>query len=196
METTRSWRATPGEREHADCRSACSNSPRAALVSLRQWALEASRSWQMTPLETEWAVFLHVYDFSPVTSFLGLPVFHIAVEVCDSEVAFGQSGIQVYYPGLYYPQMHLHTLLLGHTTLTAVDIAGLLNDLEKTWQGKDYQLIGKNCQGFAVDFIQRLGLASSAIPIKYRAFAGLDLSLCCAPAAEERSQQRRGLVGL
>jgi len=132
-----------------------------------------------------------VYDFSSVTSKIGLPLFHIGVEVCEREVAFGQKGIHFCFPGQYDPPKHKRVVLLGCTTLSAMQVGCLVKDLQLNWEAKGYSLIGNNCQTFAVDFCQRLGLASNVIPKQYRFFSGYDWVLCCKPmmatciAAEE-----------
>lgn len=183
------------EIEHSQCQGACgtelprealgacgTNSPRMALDSLWQWTLEApQRLPVLRKQETNWAVLLHVYDVSWITSYLGMPFFHIGVEVCETEVSFGQDGIQCFFPGDYDPPRHKQALLLGRTRMSEFQVRRLLMELQQIWQAKDYNLIGNNCQTFAVEFCQRLGVARSLIPKEYRAFAGFDWALCCRP---------------
>merc|ERR1712129_242604 len=95
--------------KHAYCKC---DIPQEAMESLWQWTLETSRSRHVTLKEERRAVLLHVYDYSSVTSYLGLPWFHIGVEVCGKEISFGQNGVQLSWPGDFDPPRHKHVVLL------------------------------------------------------------------------------------
>jgi len=174
---------TMDEINSTECQGACGQG---SLVSMWQWTHE--KHWSM-------AVLLHVYDISWITSSLGMPFFHIGVEVFETEVSFGKHGIQCFSPGGYDPPKHKQAILLGHTNLSKPQFGRLLVEVYQTWNGKDYQMIGNNCQTFAVHFCRRLGLARSQVPREYRAFASFDsfdCSLCCQRSvAEELSSQSK-----
>mmetsp|Transcript_19134 Transcript_19134/g.58275 ORF Transcript_19134/g.58275 Transcript_19134/m.58275 type:complete len:239 (+) Transcript_19134:113-829(+) len=118
-------------------------------------------------------VLLHVYDICWLSSVLRMPFFHVGIEVCGTEVSFGETGIQLSWPGDFDPPLHRQTILLGRTSMGDEEVKDVLFDLQRKWDGKAYRLVGSNCQSFAIDFCERLGLTRNAIPQKYLRFAVL-----------------------
>jgi len=176
--------------DHSECQavSPCGIlSAQEALVSLWQWALETP---QTPRSESGSEVRLHVYDVSWMTSLLGMPVFHIGVEVWEREFSFGQYGIQCSRPGCYDPPRHKQAIVLGRTSLSKSQFRRLMLEFLEIWQDTDYKVMGNNCQTFAVHFCQQLGLATHLIPKECRAFAVFDWSLC-GSTADPLPQSRR-----
>jgi len=86
------YAAAMAEIQPEGCHGGCGTPLRVALDSLWHWSLGATRCHQGTATEAKWAAFLHVYDISWMTSCLGMPFFHVSVEVSDMEVALKQAG--------------------------------------------------------------------------------------------------------
>lgn len=117
-------------------------------------------------------VSLHVYDaLWMATSDSNMPVVHLGVEVYGNEFSFGETGLKSVRPGLYDAKRHRCRLPLGRTHLGKREVYKLVIDLKKEWPGESYQLLGHNCQTFALQFCETLGLSRSSIPSKYVYFA-------------------------
>jgi len=117
-------------------------------------------------------VTLHVYDALWVaTADTKLPVVHLGVEVYGNEFSFGETGIKAARPGLYDAQRHRCTMALGRTFLSRRDVYRVISELKKAWPGDDYRLIGNNCQSFALQLCDKLGLGDDSIPSHYVYFA-------------------------
>jgi hypothetical protein len=117
-------------------------------------------------------VTLHVYDALWVaTADTKIPVVHLGVEVYGSEFFFGETGVRATKPGLYDAQKHRSTLALGRTPLGKRDVFKVVTSLKQEWPGESYRLVGNNCQTFALQLCDKLGLGDSSIPSQYVYFA-------------------------
>lgn len=129
---------------------------------------------------------LQVYHFHGLSKSLGLPLFHVGVEVAGSEVFFGASGVCRCKPGALECYAHVKSVQLGQTLLTLRQVRTLVSQLAVEWPGEDYNLLVFNCQTFAVEFVTRLGLKEK-LPLEYVScsnmldFGRLSLSSILAP---------------
>jgi hypothetical protein len=118
---------------------------------------------------TDNEVFLHVYDFHPLTQWIGLNIFHTGVEVHGCEVSFGSKGLQWVSPGCMGTG-HREVVPLGPTHLTAKEVLQLAALLSEEWRGCDYNLLGNNCQTFVIEFCRCLGVPRT-IPEEFVRYA-------------------------
>jgi len=117
-------------------------------------------------------VTLHVYDALWVaTADTNIPVVHLGVEVYGNEFFFGESGVRATKPGLYDTSKHRGTLALGRTALGKREVFRMVSNLKQEWPGEAYRLVGHNCQTFALQFCDKLGLGDGSIPSQYVYFA-------------------------
>jgi len=107
---------------------------------------------------------LHVYDLNRTTKRMGVSLFHLGVEVYGCEHFYSTQGLLAISPGSHQIHVHREVVLLGRTSLDACDVQGLLIELGSMWQGPDYAVLGHNCQAFAKEFCERLGVS---VPSKY-----------------------------
>jgi len=115
-------------------------------------------------------VMLHVYDalnYATVDS--SLPVVHLGVEIFGNEFFFGDGGVRFTKPGTYNHK-HRHRLLLGYSKLHKRQVYKVIARLKHVWTGERYRLLGCNCQTFAIELCEELGLGS-CIPAHYTCFA-------------------------
>lgn len=115
-------------------------------------------------------VALHVYDLREMTGKLGIPIYHLGVEVSGKEYYFSTGGIARCSPGGHESHVHRRRLPLGHTCLEARDMVELLRELRTKWPTSTYNLLDRNCQTFAVAFVERLGV-EGVVPPEYCRFA-------------------------
>lgn len=117
-------------------------------------------------------VFLQVYHFHSMTKSLGLPIFHVGVEVGGCEVSFGTSGVRRNRPRSLQQFAHIKTVQLGRTLLSAEEVTAVVDELSLKWPGEDYNLLHFNCQTFAIEFVTRLGL-EDRLPVEYVSYSNL-----------------------
>lgn len=113
-------------------------------------------------------VHLHVYDLDRITRMSGLAVYHLGIEVYGFEHFYSVKGILCCKPGGHEAHVHKEVVPLGPTPLGAQGVLRELQELSRDWQGKDYSVLGRNCQTFAVALCERLGLGTECIPAAYR----------------------------
>lgn len=123
---------------------------------------------RMPDLPSTNEVRLHVYDFNRLTKHTGLRVYHLGVSVYNREFYFCGAGILSQSPGSHSEHIHKDSLSLGHTNKCFAEIKAILTDMMKEWKGESYSVIRRNCQSFAVSFVEQLGLASGNIPNEFR----------------------------
>jgi len=116
-------------------------------------------------------VTLHIYDtLEFATADSSLPIVHLGVEIFDIEVCFGERGVRFARPGSYNAKKHRDPLLLGHTHFPKRKVYKVLSRLKKAWPGERYRFVGCNCQTFAMELCEQLGLGC-CIPAHYTRFA-------------------------
>lgn len=116
------------------------------------------------------SVFLHVYDtLDFATADSSMPVVHLGVEIFGNEFFFGEGGMRFTKPGTYNHK-HRRRLLLGYSKMQKRQVYKVITGLKKAWPGERYRLVGCNCQTFAIELCEHLGLGS-CIPGKYTCFA-------------------------
>jgi len=124
-------------------------------------------------------VTLHVYDaIQLATAESALPIVHLGIEIFDREFSFGEAGVRSTRPGLYDATKHRRRMLLGHTQLRKREFFNLILQLKKEWPGRSYRLVGNNCQTFAVQLCEHLGLGG-CIPENYLYFSKPIFSPVC-----------------
>jgi len=115
-------------------------------------------------------VMLHVYDaLNYATADSSMPVVHLGVEIFGNEFFFGDGGVRFTKPGAYNHK-HRHRLLLGYSKLHKRQVYKVIARLKNSWTGERYRLLGCNCQTFAIELCEQLGLGS-CIPAQYTYFA-------------------------
>lgn len=114
--------------------------------------------------------FLHVYDVHSAVQmandYLAFYLeeisvggaFHAGIEVFGSEWAYGKSGVSGSVPRTVEGHIYRCSIFLGKTHLTPQEFAVELHELCQIWSGKDYDILGRNCCGFACDLCERLGV--------------------------------------
>jgi len=116
-------------------------------------------------------VTLHLYDaLNFATADSSFPIVHLGVEIFDIEACFGERGVRFAKPGTYNVKAHRDPLLLGHTHVPKRKVYRLLSRLKKEWPGERYRIVGCNCQTFAMELCEQLGLGC-CIPAHYTRFA-------------------------
>jgi hypothetical protein len=95
---------------------------------------------------------------------------HLGIEVFDREFSFGEAGVVSTRPGLYDAPKHRRRMIVGHTQLQKREFFNLLSQLKKEWPGPSYRLVGHNCQTFAAELCEQLGLGA-CIPDQYLYFS-------------------------
>ncbi|CAN4098427.1 unnamed protein product [Withania somnifera] len=104
-------------------------------------------------------VYLNVYDLTPMNAYaywLGLGVYHSAVQVHGVEYAFGaheypSTGIFQGEPNKCEGFIFRKTILIGWTDKTPGEVSGVMEELAHKYKGNDYNLITKNCNHFSRD---------------------------------------------
>jgi len=120
------------------------------------------------PMES--AVYVHVYDLDAVTSkynslayHMGSGVFHVGVQIYNDEWSFGQhddfcSGITCNKPKEHLFHIYRESLYQGDTDLSRAEVWLLLERMKPEWPGNSYHLFNRNCQSFADELCQELGV--------------------------------------
>lgn len=139
-------------------------------------------------------VTLHVYDipyFTKMATAVGLSGFHVGVELQNREYSFGSTGVYVYRPKCFGQSsvnstlsadqrrghvsetgqyIHQKSVRLGCTRLSGTEIEQALQELRHEWIAGSYDLLQRNCHGFAWAFCQKLGVNADAILAQYCSF--------------------------
>lgn len=126
-----------------------------------------------TPRQSGSAVALRVYDFHDLTRKFGIPIYHLTVEVYGKECFFATCGVlrtNTPRPGSPEAKLYRHKIPLGWTQLDISQVNQLLREFRKAWPKESYNVMGPNCQSFAVALVERLGVAG-AVPQQYRLLA-------------------------
>lgn len=124
-------------------------------------------------------VYVNIYDLCPCNSVLAPKwsplkfggAFHAGVEVSTDEYSFQGSQLAQYrgLPGVWRcdprnaPEAMEHgkfrqAVLLGNTTLSASQIALVIEDMKVEYTIETYDLLARNCVHFCNDFCARLGV--------------------------------------
>jgi len=136
-------------------------------------SLKDSVKHGIEPLKApEGEVTLQVYALSERTQRIGLPIFHLGVEVYDEEHFFTVGGIDRCEPRQYSWQVHSQSVALGRTELTRADVEKVIEHMKSEWLPGEYVFLGRNCQDFAMVFSRILGVAD-AIPLECCRFANM-----------------------
>lgn len=106
---------------------------------------------------------LHVYDLMSTTKTLGLALYHVGVEVYSNEYSYSPDGITRCSPGGNWAHVHKEVIPLGRTSLSEPEFCLLVKDMMPEWSGKDYSLLGHNCQNFSLALVTRLEIDNSVV---------------------------------
>ncbi|KAM0034819.1 putative PPPDE peptidase domain-containing protein [Helianthus debilis subsp. tardiflorus] len=109
-------------------------------------------------------VYLNVYDLSSMNGcayWLGLGVYHSAVQVHGVEFAFGfheqsTTGIFEGEPKQCEGFTFREQILIGWTEMSLKEIRTFMEELARDYKGNSYNLITRNCNHFCVDACIRL----------------------------------------
>jgi len=97
-----------------------------------------------------------------VLTAVGTGAFHGGVEVYGKEYSFGfaQDGSGVFSNPPRGRTLHQfrESLSMGKTQLTKREVEQLIERLREEWQGKDYDMLRRNCVSFSEQFIADLGV--------------------------------------
>jgi hypothetical protein len=114
-------------------------------------------------------VVLHVYDLHSVTKRMNIATFHLGIEVFSQEIFFSRDGILSCKPAGHQRHIHKQALILGRITLRPMEVKAILEEMgRKDWTANSYNILGCNCQTFAVAFAELLGLGDNCIPQEFR----------------------------
>eukprot|EP00871_Galdieria_phlegrea_P003675 jgi/Galph1/4308/GphlegSOOS_G2958.1 len=93
--------------------------------------------------------------------YLGLGLFHSGVEVFNKEYSFGASdsyetGVFCVTPRHTIGAIYRQSVTIGETSLTAFEVANVLEDIARDYPGCSYSLLYNNCNHFSNDLCIRL----------------------------------------
>lgn len=150
-------------------------------------------------------VTLHVYDVSTqptiaeinkILTAIGTGAFHGAVEIFGKEWSYGaaESGTGVFCgPPKQCSAHHFReSIPLGDTKLSPPEVSDKLKNLMEEWQGKDYDLLNKNCVTFCDTFCKQLGV--EPIPKWVTNLAGAGASIQDGAKAAASSAQAAAII--
>mmetsp|Transcript_85739 Transcript_85739/g.276707 ORF Transcript_85739/g.276707 Transcript_85739/m.276707 type:complete len:289 (+) Transcript_85739:54-920(+) len=133
-------------------------------------------------------VVLHVYHLSgkrrikftnQILRLFGTGVYHAAVEVHGLEWSFGAkrfgTGVFSCVPTGCGAHTYKKPYLVGYTSLSVDQVQGLVDKMADEWQGRDYELLRRNCTHFSRDFCERLGVGAVPSWVTSLAAAGARL---------------------
>ncbi|KAI5061314.1 hypothetical protein GOP47_0023819 [Adiantum capillus-veneris] len=133
-------------------------------------------------------LYLNIYDITPINGYLywlGLGIYHSAVEAHGLEYAFGghdfsSSGIFEVEPRSYPGFQFRRRVKLGTIQLDSKDFREFMVQLSNEYSGNTYNLMMKNCNHFCNDVSLRL--TGSSIPGWVNRLAKLgNLCVCFLP---------------
>jgi len=75
--------------------------------------------------------------------------FHVAVEVFGSEWYYGTNGVECELPRTCEGHVYRCSVFLGRTSLSQHQFAEHMLQLCRTWRGRDYDVLARNCCCFA-----------------------------------------------
>lgn len=109
-------------------------------------------------------VYLNVYDLTPMNGYVywaGFGIFHSGVEVHGVEYAFGahdypSSGVFEVEPRQCPGFKFRKSILIGTTSLDAVQVREFMERHSASYNGDTYHLIVKNCNHFCKDVCHKL----------------------------------------
>mmetsp|Transcript_48831 Transcript_48831/g.156995 ORF Transcript_48831/g.156995 Transcript_48831/m.156995 type:complete len:309 (-) Transcript_48831:56-982(-) len=109
----------------------------------------------------------------------GTGVYHAAVEVHGLEWSFGAkrfgTGVFSCVPTGCGAHTYKKPYLVGYTSLSVDQVQGLVDKMADEWQGRDYELLRRNCTHFSRDFCERLGVGAVPSWVTSLAAAGARL---------------------
>eukprot|EP00927_Polykrikos_kofoidii_P058158 TRINITY_DN52517_c0_g1_i1.p1 TRINITY_DN52517_c0_g1~~TRINITY_DN52517_c0_g1_i1.p1 ORF type:complete len:311 (+),score=39.16 TRINITY_DN52517_c0_g1_i1:66-998(+) len=122
-------------------------------------------------------VILNIYDVSRLRAFgalnsiglmFGGGAFHVGTEVFSREWTYGHiddtrsstSGVFAVPPKRHLDHHYRGSIKLGTTTFGRTEVRKIIKELAKTWKGRDYSVLKRNCVHFAAELIGRLGAGS------------------------------------
>ncbi|XP_021768009.1 deSI-like protein At4g17486 isoform X1 [Chenopodium quinoa] len=135
--------------------------------SLRSWS---GRKEQNEGEKERTAVYLNVYDLTPVNDYLywvGLGVFHSGIEVHGMEYGYGAheyptSGVFEVEPRSCPGFIFRKAIPLGSTDMSRTEFRSFMQGLASKYHGDAYHLIAKNCNHFTDEVC--LHLTGRSIP--------------------------------
>jgi len=131
---------------------------------------------------------LHIYDVSTnpemerlnkMLTAVGTGAFHGGIEVYGKEYSYGyvKEGTGIFSNAPKGCAMHHYreSVELGETQLSEADVTKLIKEMEPDWEGKDYDLLRRNCVFFSTALAERLGV--KALPKWVTNLAGAGASV-------------------
>lgn len=131
---------------------------------------------------TQSEVTLHVYSIPYLTAIakaVRLLGFHVGVEVGRREYSYGKDGMFTIRPKCYSQRKGefrkenkslQNSVRLGCTPLDRAGIIQVVRELKRDWTPGTYNVLTRNCQGFAAAFCHKLGLNANSILAQYCSF--------------------------
>ncbi|CAE7949513.1 unnamed protein product, partial [Symbiodinium sp. KB8] len=123
------------------------------------------------PVAARSPVTVHIYDVTGTASMkvvngvlrpFGAGVFHAAVEVHGREWSYGQTsrghGIFESQPAACQRHSYRESVHMGCTDLAPSEVQKLITEMAKSWPGREYNVISKNCCHFSDELCQLLGV--------------------------------------
>ncbi|XP_031247911.1 deSI-like protein At4g17486 [Pistacia vera] len=110
------------------------------------------------------ALFLNVYDLTPVNNYLywfGLGIFHSGIEAHGLEYGFGAheyptSGVFEVEPRSCPGFIFRRSVLLGSTNMSRSEFRSFMEQISGKYHGDTYHLIAKNCNHFTEEVCLQL----------------------------------------
>ncbi|KAJ0105269.1 hypothetical protein Patl1_18427 [Pistacia atlantica] len=110
------------------------------------------------------ALFLNVYDLTPVNNYLywfGLGIFHSGIEAHGLEYGFGAheyptSGVFEVEPRSCPGFIFRRSVLLGSTNMSRSEFRSFMEQISGKYHGDSYHLIAKNCNHFTEEVCLQL----------------------------------------
>jgi len=133
-----------------------------------------------------------IQQINELLKHVGTGIFHAGVSVHGREWSFSRkkefkprdklcdpcnadTGISCGPPQKHPGHVYQESVVLGEVNLTATEVHNIIKQLASEWQGRDYNLVNKNCCHFCGAFCQALGVDSVPTWLTSLADAGVKL---------------------
>eukprot|EP01112_Ceratiomyxa_fruticulosa_P006509 TRINITY_DN1731_c0_g1_i1.p1 TRINITY_DN1731_c0_g1~~TRINITY_DN1731_c0_g1_i1.p1 ORF type:complete len:209 (-),score=17.46 TRINITY_DN1731_c0_g1_i1:152-778(-) len=131
-------------------------------------------------------VILNIYDLHPYNkyvNFLGMGVYHSAIEVYGTEYSFGGhnysiTGIFTVEPKCALGATYRESITLGETSLTRREVDQVIEKMSEDWLGNSYTTLTRNCNTFSNEFVKVL-LNGKTIPGYVNRLANIGTYFSC-----------------
>lgn len=144
--------------------SSSSSKPSTSSSSSEPHEQEQEQLPPPAPHPSSAAVYLNIYDISPLNHYLywfGLGIFHSGIEVHGMEYGFGAheyptSGVFQVEPKSCPGFVFRRSVCVGTTDMSRSQVRTSIEDLAEDYHGDTYHLIIKNCNHFTADVCKLL----------------------------------------